>query len=168
MVINEIAWGGTAANPLDEWIELYNAGESAADLAGWALYEGSTRIILLSGTISPGAYYLVERQADDTVSDIPAGVFGTFSGGGLSNTTCEILTLKDSSEGVVDSTACNGADWPGGAGSPSYVSMERISASMPGSDASNWASNDDSVTTGLDAAGQPLSATPGYRNSVTP
>jgi hypothetical protein len=35
VVINEVAWGGTAANAAHEWIELYNTTGSAIDLTGW-------------------------------------------------------------------------------------------------------------------------------------
>ena len=37
VIINEIAWAGTAADPRDEWIELRNLGTSRIDLAGWTL-----------------------------------------------------------------------------------------------------------------------------------
>ena len=37
VIISEIAWGGTAAAPTHEWIELYNPGGLPVDLAGWRL-----------------------------------------------------------------------------------------------------------------------------------
>ena len=37
IIISEIAWAGTAANPEDEWIELRNIGGEPVDLTGWVL-----------------------------------------------------------------------------------------------------------------------------------
>jgi len=37
VVISEIGWAGTAADPRDEWIELRNLGTSPVDLTGWVL-----------------------------------------------------------------------------------------------------------------------------------
>ncbi|TFH10848.1 MAG: DUF11 domain-containing protein, partial [Candidatus Atribacteria bacterium] len=37
VIISEIAWAGTAANPDDEWIELRNIGGEPVDLTGWVL-----------------------------------------------------------------------------------------------------------------------------------
>ena len=37
VIINEIAWAGTAADPQDEWIELRNLGSTEVDLTGWVL-----------------------------------------------------------------------------------------------------------------------------------
>jgi uncharacterized repeat protein (TIGR01451 family) len=37
VIISEVAWAGTAANPEDEWIELRNIGGEPVDLTGWVL-----------------------------------------------------------------------------------------------------------------------------------
>ncbi|MEW5826967.1 MAG: lamin tail domain-containing protein, partial [Candidatus Bipolaricaulota bacterium] len=37
VVIHEVAWAGTAANPDHEWIELRNVGTEPVDLSGWSL-----------------------------------------------------------------------------------------------------------------------------------
>jgi hypothetical protein len=37
IVINEIAWGGTEADPNHEWIELYSSLGEPIDLTGWTL-----------------------------------------------------------------------------------------------------------------------------------
>ncbi|HUT87368.1 MAG TPA: lamin tail domain-containing protein, partial [Candidatus Heimdallarchaeota archaeon] len=46
LVINEIAWAGSAANGQDEWIELCNVSDEAVDLTGWALAFGEVVIHL--------------------------------------------------------------------------------------------------------------------------
>ena len=37
VVINEVAWGGTAASAADEWMEIFNPGDVAQSLDGWTL-----------------------------------------------------------------------------------------------------------------------------------
>lgn len=99
VVINEVAWAGTAASSADEWIELYNNTDSPIDLRGWTLEAADgTPSIALSGVISPGGYYLLERTNDDTVSDIPADQVYT---GALQNGG-ESLALRDEGGVIVD------------------------------------------------------------------
>jgi len=165
VVINEVAWAGTQANASDEWIELYNPGGDPVELTGWALYEGDVRIIALTGTISAGAYYLVERTDDGTISDIPADLYGSFGGSGLKNLpTGEDLSLRDSGGIIMDSVLCAGGWFAGD--SASKATMERKSSEVSG-EVTDWATNDGSVTTGTDAAGNPIQGTPKFKNSVT-
>ena len=37
VIINEVAWAGTAADPEGQWIELRNVGSAPVDLTGWTL-----------------------------------------------------------------------------------------------------------------------------------
>ena len=173
IVINEVAWAGTKANSADEWLELYNAGNVTADLTDWSLCEGSTTIVQLINTIEPGAYYLIERGADDgSITDITADLAHAFGGSGLSNSG-ENISLRVGSctdEIVVDEIGPG--PWYAGLASPEYASMERISALLPGNDSTNWASNNGLITTGTDASGDPvvgaIRGTPKYKNSVLP
>ena len=73
VVINEVAWMGTAANAADEWIELYNITAQNIDLTGWTLKSADTSPnITLSGSIPAHGFFLLERTNDTTVSDITA------------------------------------------------------------------------------------------------
>lgn len=165
VVINEVAWGGTAANySSHEWIELYNNTASPIDLTGWRLYSSDGGpSITLSGTIPAFGYYLIERSTDNAIRDIPADWVGSF-GTGLSNSG-EVLTLTDHLATVVDTANGDGGGWPAGSGSPGYLSMERIDPAAPDS-ATNWASNNGIIRNGQDASGNPISGTPKCRNSV--
>ena len=119
VVINEIAWAGTKAESSDEWIELYNNTNASIDLAGWKLQSSDADgpDIELSGSIGANSFYLIERTDDNPTSET-ANLTGSF-GNGLSNTTCEVLYLYDSSDGVVDQTFCDSdGTWPGGEASP--------------------------------------------------
>jgi len=160
ILINEVAWGGTAASAADEWIELYNPNAFEVNLAGWRLAssDGSPSI-LLNGVIAAGGYFLLERTDDNTVSDLTADQIFT---GDLGNAG-ETLTLRDASGGAVDSANLNGGPWPAGSGAPGYFSMERTSVSPDTDD--NWHNNNGLQRNGLDANGQPLNGTPRQPNS---
>jgi len=173
VVINEVAWGGTAASSADEWIELYNTSDSPIDLAGWVLAIGEARVLLgevgeatvevRRTTIAPHGYFTLERSDDATVSDAAADVLFK---GGLSNSGAD-LRLLDPSGAVVDELMCATAGWPAGAGSEGgrpYASMERVD---PQGAPASWATNNDRRVVGLDANGAPISGTPGAENSAT-
>jgi VCBS repeat-containing protein len=80
VIINEIAWAGTAADARDEWIELRNLGTTPVDLTGWVLRWRSThastpedqiwKVIELEG-ILPAAN---EAACDSYIRDENAGV----------------------------------------------------------------------------------------------
>ncbi|QAA76587.1 MAG: hypothetical protein BIP78_0821 [Candidatus Bipolaricaulis sibiricus] len=82
IVINEIAWGGTAADPNHEWIELYSSLGEPIDLTGWTLrwrrkqpatvLEEYVKVVELRGAIDAFGFYLMERRTDDVVADIEA------------------------------------------------------------------------------------------------
>ncbi len=160
VVINEVAWAGTAASANDEWIELYNDAQQPADLTGWKLAaaDGQPEIDL-GGTIAAHGYFLLERGGDDTVSDLPAGQIYT---GSLSNEG-EKLELKDAQGGIVDSLDCS-AGWFAG-DNLAKATMERIDPSLPG-DKTDWATNNGAVVDGKDAQGGNIAGTPGQPNSV--
>jgi hypothetical protein len=156
LILNEVAWGGTAADSSDEWIELWNPGAAPIDLAGWRLTDGGDVNVYLSGVVDGGGYFLLERGGDDTLSDIPAGQLYT---GGLSNAGEELL-LIDPAGAVIDAAGSRGG-WPAGGASPAYASMERA-----GRDPATWASNNGWTVNGRDADGNPVRGTPGRANSI--
>lgn len=168
VIINEIAWAGTAAGlPDDEWIELYNPTNSAINITGWRIVAADgTPNITLTGVISAGGYFLLERGAtltdDTTVSDIPADQIYTdnpLSNGG------EDLTLFDSSNRVIDTANGNGGPWPRGS-STTYGTMERISGTVDSDSA--WVTNTGSRRNGRTANGGNILGTPKNSNTIGP
>jgi len=107
--INEVAWMGTSVSGTNEWIELSNEGDVSVDLSGWSIValDGSPSI-MLSGSVAPRGFFLIERTDDTTVPDVAADQVAPF-GSGLSNAG-ETLYLKDSSGSIVD-TVVGGTDW---------------------------------------------------------
>jgi hypothetical protein len=173
VVINEVAWAGTAASASDEWIELFNSGESPVDLTGWTLVFAETLIDLGDvghGTvdvrrtvIEPGGYFVLERSDDDTMTDVVADLVYK---GSLSNSG-EDIVLLDAGGNIVDQILCAEAGWRGGstgAGTPPYASMERVD---PVAEEATWESNNGVIQNGLDADGEPVNGTPGAENSAT-
>lgn len=71
VVISEVYGGGgnSGATWKNDFIELYNAGSATVDLSGWSVQYASaggsswTNRTALSGTVAPGAYYLVQEAA---------------------------------------------------------------------------------------------------------
>jgi hypothetical protein len=160
IVINEVAWGGTAASSSDEWIELYNAGNQEVDFDGWTLISTDGRPeIDLQGSISAQGFLLLERSNDDTVSNISADQIYT----GALNNSGETLLLKDPHGNIIDSANLNGGPWPAG-DAASRVSMERIDPSAADTDP-NWTSHNGLSGNGLDANGAALNGSPKSLNS---
>ncbi len=168
LILSEIAWGGTAASSSDEWIEIRNGGDEAVTLAGWRVVFGDVVIPLgeagedtveaRASVLEPGAFLLLERTDDATVSDLVADVIykGSLSNGGIT------VELIDPDGQVVDSVSPVEDAWPaGGAGDADvpYCTMER-------GPTGEWGSNDGTICCGLDADGAPLHGTPGQINSV--
>lgn len=158
VVINEIAWMGTANSSNDEWIELYNNTGSEIDLNGWTLKaeDGTPEIKILSSTaatttISAQGFYLLERTDDKTVSDIPADFIYR---GALSNEG-EKLELYDNFGNLIDLVDClSFGQWFAGENSTKQT-MERKNGEFSGGDPSNWADS------------QAPGGTPKAKNSVS-
>lgn len=110
VIINEIAWMGTvpkagesaqaAAN--NEWLELFNSSPAPVSLDGWKITAGDGMPdIHLSGVITAGSYFLLERGNDDVVSEIAADLIYPFKNNAFSNDG-ERLFLKDNSSAIID------------------------------------------------------------------
>jgi len=163
VVINEIAWAGTAASPFHEWMELLNNSTRTIVLDGWRLRSSDGDLdIALGGPLESGDYYLLERTSDSPVGDIKTDKIYS---GSLSNSGAD-LTLLDASSSAVDSARFAAGGWPAGSSAPSYSSMERVTPSADGDLAANWKFNDGATRNGTDAKGTPLNGTPKARNSV--
>lgn len=109
VVLNELAWMGSSASSADEWIELHNDGATPTDLTGWKITgKNGATIALLSGSVAPHGYFLIERSDDNTVPNVPADLVVSF-GKGISNDG-ETLKLLDGGGNTVD-TAVGGKNW---------------------------------------------------------
>ncbi len=168
VIINEIAWAGTASGLSDdEWMELYNPGNKAINITGWRLSAADgTPNIVLKGTIAAGEFFLLERGStstdNSTVSNIAADQI--YTGNSLENEG-ETLTLYDGSNHVIDTANINAGSWPGGSSS-TYTSMERNGTSSEND--GSWHSNTGVKRNGINAKGGNILGTPKRSNSTAP
>jgi Lamin Tail Domain/Bacterial Ig-like domain (group 3) len=161
VIINEVAWSGTAANTNDEWIELHNPGSSEVDITGWRLYADNNTLdsignpdITLSGTIAAGGYFLLERAQEAT--SVTADQL--YSSGDLLNGG-ERLYLKSGTT-TIDTANLDGGAWPAGTATPNYASMERVGTS------STWVTYAGTVPLANDRNGNPIKGSPGSANWI--
>ncbi len=162
VVINEIAWMGTKASANDEWIELFSPNAQPLNLTGWKLVaEDGAPSIELQGEILSYGYFLLERTADTTISDIAADLIYT----GVLVDAGEVLHLYDASGLIVDSVQA-GASWFAGH-KEEKKTMERINAFGSGSDPNNWKTYSGSQGSAKDANGSLILGTPKSLNSTT-
>lgn len=166
VIISEIAWAGTLASSDDEWIELYNNTEEDIDLSGWILQDKAADLSLdfanaKNKTIKSHSYYLIERGDDNAVKNISADFVSSFPNG--LNNNGEDLILKDSLRNIIDETNAE-EHWFAG-NKDRRITMERINPNSPGSDSSNWVSNNTQNTGGRDADNRIIYGTPKKKNS---
>ena len=106
VLINEVAWMGTATNVNDEWLELYNDGDSMVALDGWTLDDGVSLTISLTGTLGAHEYAVLERTDDDTVPGVAAFLIYT---GALANDGRTLSLKRD--DGSLEDRVVGGENW---------------------------------------------------------
>ena len=162
VVINEIAWMGTASSTSDEWIELYNNTDSDIDLTGWKILKNDKEFIRFStSTIPSCSFYLLERTNDNTISNIDADLVYK---GALKNTG-ERLELVDKKGNLIDLVDCPDR-WFAGSNETKQT-MERVNSREQGYKETNWKNNNGVVHFGKDAGGNDILGTPKGRNSAS-
>lgn len=103
IIINEINYNSSPDFPAGDWIELYNAGTSTADLSGWIFRDSNkdSAFVFPEGTIlSPDGFLIVCKNEKDFKTQYPyiKSVIGDFIFG-LSSDGDELRLLN--SEGAV-------------------------------------------------------------------
>ena len=161
VVINEVAWAGSADSANDEWIELFNPTGSSVDLTGWTIEDDAgASVYALSGSIGAGGFYVIE----DSEAAVQPNVADLIVNLSLANSG-DSLVLKDDVGGVIDTVNGTGGAWFAG-NSGTFASMERIDALASGDDSGNWVSSTGGG--GMTAsAGSVILGTPGQLNSVS-
>ena len=110
VIFNEIAWMGTSNGWQDEWIELKNISENEISLSGWQILDKAEEIkLILSGTVLPNGFHILERTDDNVLPDIAADKIFT----GNLNDNDETLRLFDKDCNLIDEIIAN-SNWPAG------------------------------------------------------
>src|SRR4051794_18182938 len=87
VVVNEIMYQATSHSEGDEWIELYNRGNSGADLTGWKITKG-VNFSFGAGILGAGQYLVVAANLAQfqakypTVTNVVGGWTGRLSNSG--------------------------------------------------------------------------------------
>lgn len=164
LVINEVAWPGTAAAyPNDQWLELYNPSSSSVDFSNWKISFSGRQLTFgtAHNTIIPAkGYYLLEASREKTVSDITSDIIYTVSSK-MSAGGEKIELFKPSGE-KVDEVDCS-LGWFGG-GTAYYRTMERLDPLVNGNAASNWQTNQGLRLTGKAFQGEVIYGSPKRSN----
>ncbi|HEX2972091.1 MAG TPA: CotH kinase family protein [Tepidisphaeraceae bacterium] len=156
VVINEIFY--RAPEDLDEleWVELYNGGQQAVDLSGWALKKGAKYTFPKDTRIEAGGYVVVCRNPQLFNQYYGMQALGGFDAP-LSNKGRRI-ELVDAAGQVIDAVRYQDREpWPASADGYS-ASLERICPQASGEAAENW------TASALSADGLKPAGTPGKQN----
>ncbi|HEX5221861.1 MAG TPA: lamin tail domain-containing protein [Verrucomicrobiae bacterium] len=166
VVINELQYHPVTENDDEEFVEIYNRGTNAVNLAGWGLRGGIDFTFAAGTTLPAGGYAVVVRsrtnffQAHPAVN--PALVLGEFSGGLGNGGDVVRLTKPDdlvslnqlgqpvtnkihiAVDEVTYGTGGRWGNWADGGGS----SLERMDPRGFGNFAPNWANSDETAKSG--------------------
>ena len=170
LIINEVAWMGTATDHDDEWIELWNPGSAKVDLTGWKIRTSDGTVeITLSGEIAAGGFYIIAPVG--TFQDLVINRTISFDlvDGGKS------LQLVNASSLVVDTANPDGGAWPAGVVCSNSTTTNPIPTPVPNTCTSmerdlskgfgdaHWYTFAGTPTV-FDGGGQLIRGTPGYAN----
>jgi hypothetical protein len=81
-------WDGDGkADELDEWIEIYNAGETAVDISNWLIGRGSdddtAYLLPVETALGPGEYLVLFRQKTGIALDDGGGAIKLLAADGV-------------------------------------------------------------------------------------
>lgn len=141
VVINEVMANPLGPEPMEEWVELFNAGRASASLEGYRLADGGGTVDLPAIVLEPGAYVVLAKEGyvGGLGGDVAptAGVavvrLPVLAKNGLANGG-ESLTLLDATGGVR-------SQFPARESSRAGVSLARVSPWVLDDDASGFVSH---------------------------
>ncbi len=106
LLIAEVLYDPSAADPGAEWVELLNPTAASVDLAGWVLQDNLSADTLPAFSLAPGQRVVVAEVQEDFLAANPGFsgaliALGGPIGNGLSNTG-DRLALKDAGGATID------------------------------------------------------------------
>ena len=152
IVINELMYDPISGNDDDQYLELYNQGTNAVNLAGWQFTTGVT-FTFPSVTLAPEGYLVVAKNLTNLLAKYPnlnsENTVGNYSGklshNGELVTLCRPQTLYTNTAILVGEDQVNygtggrWGEWSSGGGS----SLELIDPHSNHRLAANWADSDE-------------------------
>jgi hypothetical protein len=177
VVVSQIYGGGgnSGATFRNDFVELFNAGSTSADLSGWSVQYAtaagtSWQTTPLTGSIGPGRYFLVQLASGGTVgADLPAAdATGTSN---LAATSGKVALVSSTTALACGAAAGSCSTAPGVEDLAGYGAASDFegsgSASAPSSTLSAVRGDGGCADTG-DNATDFAAATPDPRNSASP
>ncbi|HWB05586.1 MAG TPA: lamin tail domain-containing protein, partial [Verrucomicrobiales bacterium] len=145
LVINEIHCDHEDKTLRVEFVELYNPGASAVDLAGWHFDQGIDFSFPAGASIPAGGYAVVAENPAVLQSTYGyAGAYGPWTGALQANG--ETITLRNPAGEVADEVDYGaGYPWPTVGVTPNY-SLELLNPSLDNSLGGNWRAKGGSAT----------------------
>lgn len=169
LVINEIMYRAASTADSDDWVELYNATNSAVNLLDWSLSDDGNSFFFANTTLAADGYLVaVSTSAMFTavypgvanyVGDLPFGL----------SSTSETLRLADPNGCIVDEVAyTSSAPWPEAPNNTGPTLALRW-PTLDNSLASNWeASSVNGGTPGAPNGGEPPTNQPPVITIISP
>lgn len=109
VMVNEVLANEVGSSVAGEFVELVNAGDASANLAGWRLSDGSgLRHVFAAGSLAPGEAFVVFGGASAIPGGLERAVAASSGALGLSNGG-DSVTLADASGAAVDSFSYSGS-----------------------------------------------------------
>ncbi|MDB4937307.1 MAG: Hemolysin-type calcium-binding region [Labilithrix sp.] len=154
ILVSEVMYDSTGAEPASEWIEIYSKAAAVRSLSGLTLKDGGNRTHVIGAgvTIAPGAYIVLARnKAGAITAKVPAAAIAYEYGTGLADSAGVLLangatggiTLLDGSTTVASAPYGGWFTQAGGSSAQLHV----LDASTATSKAS-WCLSSKSWTTG--------------------
>jgi hypothetical protein len=177
IIITEVMYNAAGYDDGDEWVEIYNLGDTTIDLTGWKLRDEDTNAVnwgTLSGSLAPGQVGVITlftengfKAAWSTAAN--ATIFTTTGWGSLANTVTgagnEVIRLYDASDNLIDEVDyLTVAPWPLEAatnGLSIYLLPGFFTAEL-NDDGANWAVS----SLGVHGAINPVSVTDTERTAL--
>ena len=100
VVINEIHYEPDSVDAPEEFLELYNAGESAVDLSGWSFTDGILYTFAEGTRLEPGAFLVLAQDPASVETRYGVAAVGPYEGS-LSNQG-ERLDLRSPADELMD------------------------------------------------------------------
>jgi Lamin Tail Domain/CotH kinase protein/Immunoglobulin domain/Bacterial TSP3 repeat len=143
ILINEIHYNPDVKTEAVEFVELYNSGTVAVNLAGWRFSDG-LNFSFPPTNIAPGGFVVVAQNPAALQTKFGVtGALGPFNADGSSelSSTGERLVLRDAANNVVDEVDYQlGFPWPT-VGDPPGASIELIHPSLDNDLGGSWRSS---------------------------
>jgi autotransporter-associated beta strand protein len=147
VIFHEIHFKPEDESTRGEFIELYNPGDTPADLTGWRISSGVSYDFPAGTVMPPGGYLVIAQDPAQILATYGVNALGPYSGALFSSG--ERLNLRNESDQVVDRVDYGvGFPWPcrtDGGGS----SIELIHPSLDGELPGSWRASGNAVGSGV-------------------